>query len=118
MKQTGAVIAAAGLSSRMGDFKPLLPFGKECVARHLTQMLARAGVSPVVMVTGYRGEELKQQLKDTDIIFIQNRQYASTEMLDSLKLGFEAIKGQCSEVLVMPVDVPAVTEEAAKAGKF
>ena len=114
MKQTGAVIAAAGLSSRMGDFKPLLPFGKECVARHLTQMLARAGVSPVVMVTGYRGEELKQQLKDTDIIFIQNRQYASTEMLDSLKLGFEAIKGQCSEVLVMPVDVPAVTEETVK----
>ena len=53
MKQTGAVIAAAGLSSRMGDFKPLLPFGKECVARHLTQMLARTGVSPVVMVTGY-----------------------------------------------------------------
>lgn len=51
MKQTGAVIAAAGLSSRMGDFKPLLPFGKECVARHLTQMLARTGVSPVVMVT-------------------------------------------------------------------
>jgi len=66
------------------------------------------------MVTGYRGEELKQQLKDTDIIFIQNRQYASTEMLDSLKLGFEAIKGQCSEVLVMPVDVPAVTEETVK----
>ena len=55
-------------------------------------MLARTGVSPVVMVTGYRGEELKQQLKDTDIIFIQNRQYASTEMLDPLKLGFEAIK--------------------------
>ena len=35
-------------------------------------------------------------------------------MLDSLKLGFEAIKGQCSEVLVMPVDVPAVTEETVK----
>ena len=53
-------------------------------------------------------------IADLDIIFIQNRQYASTEMLDSLKLGFEAIKGQCSEVLVMPVDVPAVTEETVK----
>ena len=56
MKQTGAVIAAAGLSSRMGEFKPLLPFVKECVGRHLTQMLARTGVNPHVMVTGYRGE--------------------------------------------------------------
>ena len=61
MKQVGAVIAAAGLSSRMGDFKPLLPFGKACIAHHLVEMLKQAGVSPIVMVTGYRGEEENQQ---------------------------------------------------------
>lgn len=114
MKQTGAVIAAAGLSSRMGDFKPLLPFGGECIARHLTEMLKRIGVSPIVIVTGYRGKELQQQLSGTDVLFVENTQYASTEMLDSLKLGFKALCGQCSEVLVMPVDVPAVTEDTVR----
>ncbi len=33
MKRTGAVIAAAGLSSRMGAFKPLLPFGGSSASR-------------------------------------------------------------------------------------
>ncbi len=109
MEQIGAVIAAAGLSSRMGDFKPLLPFGKACIAYHLVSMLKQADVSPIVMVTGYRGEELEASLSDFGIQFVRNRNYASTEMLDSVKLGFDAIRGTCSAVLVMPVDVPAVT---------
>ena len=109
MKQVGAVIAAAGLSSRMGDFKPLLPFGKACIAHHLVEMLKQAGVSPIVMVTGYRGEELEEALKDSGILLLRNQNYTSTEMLDSVKLGFSVIRENCDAALVMPVDVPAVT---------
>lgn len=109
MEQVGAVIAAAGLSSRMGEFKPLLPFGNACIAYHLVSMLKQAGVSPIVMVTGYRGEELETSLRGFGIQFVRNPNYASTEMLDSVKLGLDAIQGMCSAVLVMPVDVPAVT---------
>lgn len=111
MERVGAVITAAGLSSRMGDFKPLLPFGKACIAQHLVEMLKQAGVSPIVMVTGYKGEELEESLKDSGILFVRNQNYASTEMLDSLKLGFSVIRGICDSALVMPVDVPAVTKE-------
>ena len=56
MKKTGAVLAAAGLSSRMGDFKPLLPFGDTTIAFHVTSMLRRLGADPVIVVTGYRAE--------------------------------------------------------------
>ena len=35
MKKTGAVLVAAGLSSRMGDFKPMLPFGDSTIALHI-----------------------------------------------------------------------------------
>ena len=55
MKKTGAVLAAAGLSSRMGDFKPLLPFEDTTIAFHVTSMLKRLGADPVIVVTGYRG---------------------------------------------------------------
>ena len=34
MKNTGAVLAAAGLSSRMGDFKPLLAMREELPVVH------------------------------------------------------------------------------------
>lgn len=74
MKKTGAVLAAAGLSSRMGDFKPLLPFEDTTIAFHVTSMLRRLGADPVIVVTGYRAEELEDHLKGTGRLFCQKHQ--------------------------------------------
>ena len=52
-------MVAAGLSSRMGEFKPMLPFGDSTIALHMVTMLKRLGVSPLVVVTGYRAGELE-----------------------------------------------------------
>ena len=48
-------------------------------------------MDPIAVVTGFRGRELEAELKDSGVILIRNEQYASTEMLDSLRLGFGAI---------------------------
>ena len=109
MKRTGAVIAAAGLSSRMGAFKPLLPFGEFSVAGHLVAMLKAEHADPIVVVTGFRGEELERELADSGVLLIRNEHYETSEMMDSLRLGFGAIAELCDQILVMPVDVPAVT---------
>lgn len=114
MKRVGAVIAAAGLSSRMGEFKALLPFGDMSIAGHLVSMLLKSGISPIVMVTGYRGEELERELSGNGIWFVKNQKYAFTQMIDSLKIGLETIRSHCGQALVMPVDVPAVTEETVR----
>ena len=51
MKKTGAVIAAAGLSSRMGAFKPLLPLGDTTIIgqgiRTQREGVKASGGSPV-----------------------------------------------------------------------
>ena len=44
---TAAVIAAAGLSSRMRDFKPLLCLGSSTVIGHTIDALRTAGAAPV-----------------------------------------------------------------------
>ena len=62
MKVTGAVLVAAGLSSRMEAFKPMLPFGDSTVSRHIVNMLRDMGIDPVVVVIGHRGDELQQHL--------------------------------------------------------
>ena len=56
MKKTGAVLVAAGLSSRMKDFKPMLPFGTSTASRHMIGMLKSLKADPIVVVTGYRAE--------------------------------------------------------------
>ena len=42
-KMKSAVILAAGLSSRMMDFKPLLPFGGTTVIQHTVSRMLEGG---------------------------------------------------------------------------
>ena len=52
--QTGALIVAAGKSSRMGDFKPMLQLGSISIAQRVINNFRQAGISKVVVVTGDR----------------------------------------------------------------
>ena len=89
--QTGAVIVAAGMSSRMGDFKPMLKIGAMSMVQRIIANYQQAGVFPIVLVTGYRGDELEKHVAKTGVICIRNENYATTQMFDSAKIGFSYI---------------------------
>lgn len=111
MKRTGAVLVAAGMSSRMGDFKPMLPFGGTTISRHIVSMLQELGLDPVVVVTGFRAKELKDHLACTGVRFADNEQYDRTQMFDSIKIGIDAVRKECDRLILMPVDTPAISPE-------
>ena len=92
----GAVVAAAGLSSRMGAFKPLLPFDGTTVIRRCIANLRDAGASEIVVVTGHRGEELAAHLRGSGVIIAHNDRYEETQMFDSLCIGLRALSRQPS----------------------
>ena len=50
--RTGAVIVAAGMSSRMGEFKPLLQLGGLTFVQRVVSNFQQAKVFPIVVVTG------------------------------------------------------------------
>jgi molybdate transport repressor ModE-like protein len=103
---TGAVIVAAGMSSRMGDFKPMLKIGSMSMVRRIVADFQQAGVSPVVLVTGYRGSELEKHLSQTGVICVRNENFATTQMFDSAKIGFAYIADKCDRTFFTPVDIP------------
>ena len=105
----GAVVAAAGLSSRMGEFKPLLPFAGDTVLGRCLDNLLRAGATEVVVVTGHRADELAPVLSARPVRAVHNPDYAHTEMFDSLCLGLRALPPDCGRVLLTPGDVPWVS---------
>lgn len=111
MRKTGAVLVAAGLSSRMGAFKPMLPFGDSTIALHMVTMLRQLEVEPIVVVTGYQAEALERHLFHARVRFVRNERYEATHMFDSVKLGLKALEGMCERVMVMPVDLPAILPE-------
>ncbi len=112
-RKIGAVVAAAGLSSRMGDFKPLLPFDGVTVIERCVANLRAAGASALVVVTGHRAEELAARLRD--VTLVHNPLYAETQMFDSLRLGLRALPADGDTILLTPGDVPLVEPETVRA---
>ena len=104
--QIGAVIVAAGMSSRMGDFKPMLNIGSISIAQRLVATFHRAGVTKIAVVTGYNALQLERHLANLGLVFLRNENYASTQMFDSAKIGLGYMKDKCDKLLFTPVDIP------------
>lgn len=107
----GAVIVAAGMSTRMKQFKQLMKIGDMSIAERVIVNFRRAGVDEIVMVTGYNAENLEKALRDFDITFVRNNNYENTQMFDSARIGLEEINGKCGRVFFCPVDVPFFTDQ-------
>ena len=88
-----AVILAAGMASRLRpltDDRPkcLLRVGSKCILQRTVDSLVAAGISQIVVVTGYRGGMIRLFLEgnypDTDFHFIENADYQTTNNIYSL----------------------------------
>lgn len=107
--QIGAVIVAAGMSSRMGDFKPMMNIGSISIAQRIVATLHQAGVERIIVVTGYNAQQLERHLAGNSLIFLRNEAYASTQMFDSAKIGLSYLRDKCDQILFTPVDIPLFT---------
>ena len=95
-----AVILAAGLSSRMMDFKPLLPFGGTTVIQHTVSRMLEGGAEEIILVTGFLATEVERIFRDSRVRFVHNRDYAKSQMFDSVCLGLAAARGD--EIFLLP----------------
>lgn len=115
MEKLAGIILAAGLSSRMGAFKPLLEIEGVSMVRRIVQLMQGAGAGPVVVVTGHRRRELEEHLQGAGVELVHNPDYASTQQFDSLRLALARLEGRCGRLLISPADIPFVKPETVEA---
>lgn len=113
--KVGAVIVAAGMSSRMGEFKPMLNIGSISIAQRILANFQQAGIKKIVMVTGYNATALERHLAGKGVVFLRNEDYETTQMFDSAKIGLRYMKDKCDKVLFTPVDIPMFTASTVRA---
>ena len=104
MMQTGALIVAAGKSSRMGDFKPMLQLGSISIAQRVINNFRQAGISKIVVVTGYNADALERHLASNHVIFLRNEDYETTHMFDSVRIGNTNKHGVVKKHIIYRVD--------------
>lgn len=105
----GAVIVAAGMSSRMGDFKPMLNIGAISIAQRIVATLRQAGAQHIVVVTGFNADALERHLSGKGLVFLRNSNYETTDMFTSAKIGLAYLQNKCDAMLFTPVDIPLFT---------
>ena len=121
------IILAAGLSKRMGVFKPLLPVGVEPAILRCVRTAKSAGMREIIVVTGHRDSEIRDLFSRVDepgVTLVHNDRYIDG-MFTSVCAGVSALAGDIDGFFLQPSDCCAVVpetltdliDEFAKTGK-
>ncbi len=102
-----ALILAAGYSSRMGAFKPLLPVGCSTMVEEAITRFSRAGITDIRVVVGYNAGAIIPILERLGIQWVLNEQYESG-MLSSVLAGMRSLESRIDAFFLLPVDIPLV----------
>jgi CTP:molybdopterin cytidylyltransferase MocA len=105
----GALILAAGASTRLGHPKQLVHLGNETLLDRSVRIAKEAGCAPVVVVLGASEDQIHDQCKLQDVLIVSSPEWAEG-MGTTLSRGIQAFE-DVQGILVMTCDMPAVTAD-------
>jgi len=112
----GAVVLAAGASSRMGAVKPLLEVGGRTLLARAADAALEAGAHPVMVVLGANAALVRAGLGARAVDTVVNAGWISG-MASSIRAGVAALLAAAPEldaILVTPCDQPALSAEVIR----
>jgi molybdenum cofactor cytidylyltransferase len=107
-----AIVLAAGASTRMGDFKPLLPLddGTPMLEAVLTKVVSFPFLE-VIAVVGHKEQEIREaiQIQDPRFTWVSNPNYKEG-LSSSIKLAIHQHDKQAQGIMVFLGDQPLLKE--------
>jgi molybdenum cofactor cytidylyltransferase len=103
----GAVILAAGTSSRMGEAKQLLRLGATTLLDQVTENVRGSRVDEIVLVLGHEAETIRQTIATNKLKIVVNESYREG-MGTSLRAGLSALPSEVDAALIVLADQPFV----------
>ena len=112
--KTGAIILAAGRSAHMEELKPMLRMGQTTMIQREIDTIRQAGISPIVVVTGYQADVLERHISHRDAVCIRNKRYETSQMYGSICMGLRHIQKK-ADITVVCKELPS-TEDVTRFG--
>lgn len=111
MPRFGAIILAAGMSSRMGSFKILLPwYDDKPILHHVLKKYITLEINPIIIVMGRDEADVKQAISDFPVTCVHNPDYETGEILSSVKVGLRAMPADVTATFINPGDMPRIPQ--------
>lgn len=109
--KVGAIVLAAGGSSRMGSPKQLLPYRGKSLIRRAAETATESDCDRVVVVIGNQAPLMRRELEDLTVSIVENRDWLSG-ISSSIRVGLdELLKDELDGVVMMLCDQPFVTAD-------
>ena len=105
-----AIVAAAGLSRRMGSCKQLLDLGGKTVMKRCLETLLSGGIQQIVVVVGPQGEDVASEAGRFKVEIAVNEDLAG-DMASSVRIGRQQLAINVTGVIVALCDYPLVTSD-------
>lgn len=100
-----SIVLAAGLSSRMGSPKALLDWGGMPLLRYHIEQLHEGGVDEVIVVLGYRADEVARQIRHQPCRIMLNPRF-HLGRAGALRIGAKAVNRDAESIVILNVDQP------------
>ena len=101
------IILAAGGASRMGSPKQTLLWRGETLVRHTAKLALAAGLTPVIVVSGYAADEVRTTLRDLPVRCVLNPNWEIGQST-SVITGLETLPEECGAAIFLLADQPRV----------
>ena len=109
------IIVASLLAKNTHTFRPLKQIGGKPLVRRLAETLLNAGVDSVCVLTGYRGEEVRQALQGLPVAFVEDPFFEEKDMLLSVRAALNEYLDASDVFLIAPVGIQPFTTAAVTA---
>ena len=104
------IILAAGLSTRMGEPKQLLPFGGSTIIETVIDNLLESKLNEVIVVIGHEAKKIQAHIQHKPVTVVFNPDYQEG-MLTSAQRGVGSISASADAFAMTLVDLPLITPD-------
>jgi molybdenum cofactor cytidylyltransferase len=103
-----AIVLAAGLSTRMGQPKMVMPWGPVTVIGKVITTLLEAGIGKIIVVTGGAAEAVSAAIRPYAVQQVFNPDYRDGEMMRSIQVGLRSLADEIRAALLVLGDQPQI----------
>ena len=110
LKKISGVILAAGLASRMGTPKQLLPFKGMLLPDHVINSAKKSNLHEIIVVLGHCADEICLNIDLSGTKTVINNEYLNGQSTSVIK-GIEKVSKVCDAAMFLLADQPLITPD-------
>jgi len=111
--RVAGIVLAAGGSRRLGQPKQLVEFRGRPLVWHTVRVGLEAGLSPLVVVIGAAGEQIRRALEGESVVVIDNPAWEAGQS-SSVRLGLSQVEAGIEAAIFLLADMPLMDAELVR----